>query len=208
MLIVLTFGLVEVSPTYAQVTAPVVTPPKAKVAVGPLNFTPTVKEYNFDGFLAKVIIFKDGAQPMHVIQPAGWTTAGSVSEFFLTNPQLGDSRITLRISSLTAPTKFDEPWIENTKPLILAGLPQGARIVNITPDALNRNSWTTIEFKSAYERAGKRADTGWMFVRLSDGRFLELIYSAPDEKFTQVRTAAHEMLAGWQGHIVQKGDTP
>jgi len=109
-----------------------------------------------------------------------------------------------------APVKFDDGWIETTRPLILGGLPKDSKeqkIVNVTPNALNLQGWNSIDFKVSFDRLGRRFSTGWMFILLPDKRFLEVVYSAPDEKFTQVRAAATEMLKGWELHVVI-GKTP
>ena len=56
-------ALLLTGPSAADAQAPnrAVTPAPGKPKeIGPFNFTPTVVEMDFDGFLAKVIVFKDG----------------------------------------------------------------------------------------------------------------------------------------------------
>ena len=211
-LILLMLGLQGLSTGWAQ-SAPravVTPPPKTVPSTAAFNFTPTVVDMDFDGYLAKVVVFKDGTVKRQVGLPSGWKAAGSSGELYLTNPLFPDGRITLRMSSLEPPVKFDDGWIETTRPLILGGLPKDSKeqkIVNVTPNALNLQGWNSIDFKVSFDRLGRRFSTGWMFILLPDKRFLEVVYSAPDEKFTQVRAAATEMLKGWELHVVI-GKTP
>ena len=137
-------------------------PAKTGPSTAFFDFTPGVTDQDFDGFLSKVVVFKDGSLRRHVTLPSGWIAAGSSGEIYLTNPKILDARITLRVSSLEAPAKFDDGWIDTTKPLILGGLPKDAsekKIVNVTPNALNIQGWTSMEFKASYVRFGRRFST-------------------------------------------------
>jgi len=161
-------------------------------------------EMDFDGFLAKVIVFKDGQLRRHVTLPGGWVAAGSPNELYLTNPKYPDARITLRLSTLEAPAKFDGPWIEATSPLILGGLPKDSqlqKIANVSPNVWARQGAQSIEFKTTFDRIGRRFSTAWLFIRLADGRFLEVVYSSPEDKFIEVRKAAIDMMDGWELHL-------
>jgi len=195
------------SAAYAQAPSRAVAPPAGKPKeVGPFNFTPSVVEMDFDGFLAKVIVFKDGQLRRHVNLPNGWVAAGSPNELYLTNPKYPDARITLRVSTLEAPMKFDGPWIEATSPLILGGLPKDSqlqKIANVSPNVWARQGAQSIEFKTTFDRIGRRFATAWLFIRLADGRFLEVVYSSPDDKFVDVRAAAIDMMNGWELHLDQ-----
>lgn len=168
--------------------------------LGPFNFTPAVLEENFDGVIAKVAVFKDGFVAMRVNQPIGWVAAGSSTQLYFTNAKIANSRITLRASTLEPPAKFDEAWLETIKPLILGSLPKdgtGQRIDNVTPNILNIRSWTSVEFKASYERTGRRVTTGWLFLRLEDGRLLEVVSTGPEESFGEIHAAVEDILRGW-----------
>lgn len=183
----------------AQQPAAAAQPTPART-LGPFNFSPTVLDENFDGVIAKVAVFKDGFVAMRVNQPIGWVAAGSSTQLYFTNAKIPNSRITLRASTLEPPAKFDEAWIETIKPLILGGLPKdgtGQRIDNVTPNILNIRSWTSVEFKASYERSGQRVSTGWLFLRLEDGRLLEIVSTGPEESYGAIHGAVEYMLRGW-----------
>lgn len=164
------------------------------------DFTPKVGELVSDGYPAIVVFFQDGAYPMQLNKPEGWKVAGSAAQMTFENPAFPGAYITLRSSSLPPPPKFDESWIEQTKPLILASAPKDAnkpKILSATPDGFNIAGWKSMEFKQEYESTGRRLNQDWLFLLLNDGRFLEVITSAREENFPAVRSATLQIMAGF-----------
>ena len=178
-------------------------PPAAAVAPAgdrKFDFTPTVSEQVSDGVPYRTVLFRDGSRRMQVNPPGKWTVSGSPGEMFFLNPDLSGARITLRASSLPVPEKMDEPWIESIKPLVIASLPKSANnqvIANVAPNAINISSSISVEFKATYDQTGKRFVSDWVFLRLTDGRLLEVVTSSRDEDFPAVRSAMIEVLRGW-----------
>ncbi len=60
-------------------------------------------------------------------------------------------------------------------PVVLPQDSKNGRIANITPNALNIAGWTSIEMKLNYDQVGKSMVNDWMFLKLADGRLLEVI---------------------------------
>ncbi len=153
-----------------------------------------------DGFPTPTVMFRDGDQYVRINLPTGWKVAGSSSELHFDNATLPGALVTIRLSSLTSPDQLDAAWIETVKPLLLGSVPKDSkngRIANITPDALNIAGWKSIEFKMVYDQFGKSMVNDWLFLKLSDGRFLEVICTGRDQNFTVIRDARHYILAGW-----------
>jgi hypothetical protein len=184
----------------AQRPAPA--PPRAVAipAGGVFNFTPTTRELIFDGFPVQTTLFRDGERYMKINVPAGWKVAGSSSEMHFENPSLPGARITMRLSSLSAPEKFDDAWVDSVKPLLVSSIPKDSkngRIVNVVPNVLNVAGWKSIELKIAYDQFSQSMVNDWMFLKLADGRFLEVIGSGKDANFAAIKSATTYILAGW-----------
>ena len=191
-------GLVPSSQAQRPTLPP--TRPAAAPSTGQFNFTPKLGEVVSDGFGVTVVLFQDGDRRMQVNQPEGWNPAGKPAEMYFENPKFPAARITLRLSSIAAPPKFDNPWIEAAKPLVVASVPRdskNAAVTSVTPAVLDIAGWTSLEIKVAYDQAGRRFVNSWFFLRLGDGRLIETVASAREDQFPAVRTAAIQMLAGW-----------
>lgn len=184
--------------------APTVKPTPAP-STAQFNFTPKLGEVTSDGFPVTVVLFQDGDRRMQVNQPAGWKPAGSAAEMYFENPNFPGARITLRLSSIAAPPKFDSPWIEAAKPLIIASAPRGSKnvtVTNVAPGVFDIASWNSLEIKLAYAQVGPAQDerrfvNSWLFLRLRDGRMIETVVTAREDQFPSVRAAAIQVLTGW-----------
>ena len=200
IVISLLFWEAGIHPSWAQKPSASPTPPGGLAGDRKFDFTPTVAEQTSDGIPVRMVLFRDGKLPMQLNPPGKWIVSGSAAEMFFQNPLFSGARITLRASSLPVADKLDDRWVELVKPLILVGLPKGSnnqKIANVTPDGFNIAGWTSMEIKATYDQEGKRFAAGWLFLRLRDGRLLEIICTSRDEDFASVRLAMMEALRGW-----------
>jgi hypothetical protein len=170
-------------------------------AAGGLNLAAVPQEIDVAGMRYQELLFKDGARPVAMTLPFGWTFRSSPSRLHFAPPDLKFSEAVVDAVPLTAPVApWDETATQAAVQEVLASAPPGAQTVQLLGqerDSLMLNGNPSLQVLISYRALGETFWRSVTFVHLPETRVVAR-FTAREADWRSAYVAYQRAMLSWE----------